>query len=45
MQDKITSLTKRQQYWLDKIEDWKVSGKTISAYSCEQGFTVNGHLN
>lgn len=40
MQDKIPSLTKRQQYWLDKIEDWKSSGKSISAYSREQGFTA-----
>ncbi len=40
MQGKNTSLTKRQQYWLDKVEDWKVSGKTISEYSREQGFTA-----
>ena len=40
MQGTIKPLTKRQQYWLDKIEDWKSSGKTISAYSREQGFTA-----
>lgn len=40
MQDKKTSLTKRQQYWLNRIEDCKTSGKTISAYSREQGFTA-----
>jgi len=40
MQDRIKPLTKRQQYWLEKIEDWKSSGKSISAYSREQGFTA-----
>ncbi len=40
MQGKSKPLTKRQQYWLDKIEDWKVSGQSISAYSREQGFTA-----
>jgi hypothetical protein len=40
MQGKIHPLTKRQQYWLDKIEDWKSSGKTNSDYSREQGFTA-----
>jgi len=40
MQDKRKPLTKRQQYWLGKIEEWKVSGKTISAYSRDQGFTA-----
>lgn len=41
MQSKSTPLTKRQQYWLDKIEEWKTSGQTIAAYSAEQGFTAH----
>lgn len=40
MQDTNKPLTKRQQYWLDKIEDWKASGQSISTYSREQGFTA-----
>ena len=40
MQGRNKPLTKRQQYWLEKIEDWKSSGKTISAYSREQDFTA-----
>ena len=40
MQGRVKPLTKRQQYWLEKIEDWKSSGKSISAYSREQGFSA-----
>ncbi len=40
MQGTNKSLTKRQQYWLGKIEEWKVSGQSISAYSRDQGFSA-----
>ncbi len=40
MRDSNKPLTKRQQYWFDKIEDWKASGQSISAYSRAQGFTA-----
>jgi len=40
MQGKSKPLTKRQQYWLDRIQEWKASGLSISAYSRTQGFTA-----
>ena len=40
MHDKEPALTKRQRYWLDQIQTWKASGKSIAEYSIDQGFTA-----
>ena len=37
MQGMVPALTERQRYWLKHIQACEVSGKSIAAYSAEQG--------
>jgi len=37
MQSMIPALTERQRYWLQHIQACEASGKSIAAYSAEQG--------
>jgi len=40
MQSMIPALTERQRFWLKLIQDCEASGKSIAAYSAEQGITA-----
>ena len=40
MEDAVTGLTDRQQYWLEHIKACDASGKCASAYAAERGFRV-----
>ena len=40
MQNMIPALTERQRYWLQHIQACEASGKSIAAYSAEQGIAA-----
>ncbi len=40
MQKMIPALTDRQRYWLEHVQACKASGKSIAAYSAEQGIAA-----
>jgi hypothetical protein len=40
MQSMIPALTERQRYWLQHIQACEASGKSIAAYSAEQGIAA-----
>lgn len=40
MQSMIPALTERQRFWLKHIQACKASGKSIAAYSAEQGIAA-----
>ena len=40
MQKMIPALTDRQRYWLEHIQACEASGKSIAAYSAEQGIAA-----
>ena len=40
MQKMISTLTNRQRYWLEHVQACEASGKSIAAYSAEQGIAA-----
>jgi len=40
MQKMISMLTDRQRYWLEHVQACEASGKSIAAYSAEQGIAA-----
>jgi hypothetical protein len=40
MQKMIPALTDRQRYWLEHVQACEASGKSIAAYSAEQGIAA-----
>ena len=40
MQKMISTLTDRQRYWLEHVQACEASGKSIAAYSAEQGIAA-----
>jgi hypothetical protein len=40
MQKMIPALTQRQRYWLEHVQACEASGKSIAAYSTEQGIAA-----
>jgi hypothetical protein len=40
MQKMIPALTKRQQFWLEHIQAWDASGKSMAEYAASEGIAV-----
>lgn len=40
MQKMIPALTKRQQFWLEHIQAWDASGKSMAGYAASKGIAV-----
>ena len=40
MQKTLPTLTDRQRYWLEYVQACEASGKSIAAYSAEQGIAA-----
>ncbi|MCF6264343.1 MAG: hypothetical protein L3J24_12255 [Xanthomonadales bacterium] len=40
MQNLMSSLTKRQRYWIEHIQACEASGKSMVEYAATQGFPV-----
>lgn len=38
--DVAADLTERQRYWLEKLQECELEGKSLSSYAAEQGFHV-----